>query len=600
MMNHSLKGKLVIVVSTISIGAIAVVAIAILIQFTAAMNSQTADNNQQVLTQLAANMDTYLDEVYRLTLSPYYYNDILNELRTTPPEDAYERLKRRRRITEFINAALVYSRKDIRQVYIIADELYFSHMDSAPENPSYQDMVASGWYRRAMTENEDMFVVLSDDSRFSDATYFSVVNTIKDSLNNYHPIGVIKVDANFQKLRELCNSVNMGAQGGIAILSEENEIIYTNMPAVSPDDLRTIMTRGSRSFDGFMVNIRPLEHFGWTLVGLNDLGALRRAISNSQRMIVLCIIFTTLLTGFLLYRMITIFFKPFYRVIDLMKTVEKGERTARYAGAGQDEVGYLGMSMNQMLDNLDAMYERMALLDQQVYRANLFQRETQIQLLYSQIRPHFLYNTLNMISILIQQNQHDSAIRCINHLGMILRGVAYINKEVPLKTELALNEAYLAIQQMRYGERLSYAIDVDARIMGMQVPALLIQPIVENAVVHGCEETTGVIHIRISGEYERDTIILSVIDNGPGMQQEKLDALMQNIYSQPDADAKLVDDLEEMRGLGLANVHARLHCRYGPRAGLRVESKAGDGTIIRIVIPDQDIADTRAVEEGEA
>jgi two-component system sensor histidine kinase YesM len=281
------------------------------------------------------------------------------------------------------------------------------------------------------------------------------------------------------------------------------------------------------------------------------------------------------------------FFKPFYSIIKLMKTVEAGDSAVRYHGTQADEIGYLGAAMNTMLDHMDSMFKENAELDKHIYQSRIFQRETQIQLLYSQIRPHLIYNTLNVISIMTQQNQTELAVDTINKLSLLLHGIAYINKEITINTELRLVESYLALYQLRYGDRLSYAIEVEKALQDYILPALVLQPIVENAVIHNDKSSSAYTYIRIYSEIQRDVFSICVADNGDGIPEDTLEVLNQKLKQKHLENYSSVQDLSGISGIGLINVNTRIRMRFGGEYGLKIDSHTGKGTVVRMILPQQ-------------
>ena len=167
-------------------------------------------------------------------------------------------------------------------------------------------------------------------------------------------------------------------------------------------------------------------------------------------------------------------------IISLMKDVRQGNLQVSFPETRDDEIGELGSTFNQMLGKINRMVK-------EVYEARLLQNEAQMNAFYSQIRPHFLFNTLNMISMMIQTSKYDMAVANIDRLSDLLRQMAHLNQEITLKQELSLLEDYLSIQSNRYRNRLYYTIDVDPSLHAYRIPALIFQPIVENTILHGCE-----------------------------------------------------------------------------------------------------------------
>jgi two-component system sensor histidine kinase YesM len=241
--------------------------------------------------------------------------------------------------------------------------------------------------------------------------------------------------------------------------------------------------------------------------------------------------------------------------------------------------------MNTMLDRLNAMFKKNAELDKRIYQVQLFRREAQIQLLYSQIRPHFIYNTLNMISILIQQNQGVQAVENINRLSLILHGIAYINKEIPINTELRLVESYLAIHQLRSGGGFTYSINVAREMLDYILPALILQPVVENAVIHSSGDTHKNIHISIYTENMGNVFGICVRDNGKGIAPDKLEELNVKMRLDYPRNEPFTADLSSLEGMGLVNVNTRICMRFGREYGLNIESYEGTGTVVKVILP---------------
>ena len=584
-MRLNMKVKLVLVAVAISTISIYILSMFMNSRLTILYGEQTISSNQQILNQLSYNLNAYLDEMYRLTLTPYYNQNVMNELKTDPVTLA-ARLRKRNTIQDFLIGTMVFPRKDIDRVTIISDDNYFSDRVGA-SLPTYKEQIKFDWYDKVMREGEPL-ITLSD----TNDGYFSIVNVIRDLFDNSKILGVIKVDAKYNTIRQLCENIDMGSSGGVIILTKENQAAYSSFTPKQTQQVLSEMKTENPGKDIYKIylqshlyNTVTLNRFGWQVITANSLDDIKNQYQKTIQLTIMVALAVIVTSSVLLYLLMQYLFRPLYSIIKLMKTVKSGDFTVRYQENRRDEVGYLGTTLNTMLDHIDTMFKQNTELDKRVYQTLLFHRETQVQLLYSQIRPHFIYNTLNMISILIQQNQLDQAVDNINKLSMILRGVAYINKEITLETELRLVESYLSIQQSRFGEKLGYSILVDASLYDYVMPALILQPIVENAVIHSNEVTQAKIYIRIFDETIDDLLRICIEDDGDGMSPEKiqeLNLLMQQDYPQKDQP---VTDLSSMGGLGLANVNARIRMRFGRKYGLQIESNIGKGTTIKVVLP---------------
>ena len=184
--------------------------------------------------------------------------------------------------------------------------------------------------------------------------------------------------------------------------------------------------------------------------------------------------------------------------------------------------------------------------------------------LRAQLQPHFLYTTLNGIATLVSAVQPERAVAAIEQLGELLHASLREDgrETIPVREEVALAEKYLALQQMRFGERLAYTCDVSANASGRMVPVLLLQPIIENAVVHGLDAGQERLNVRVAASTRQDGLELLVENDGP-------------------ADARSNGG----HGIGLAATRARLTTAYGDRATLTLEPRTEGGMTVRILVP---------------
>ena len=195
--------------------------------------------------------------------------------------------------------------------------------------------------------------------------------------------------------------------------------------------------------------------------------------------------------------------------------------------------------------------------------------EARLGALRMQLHPHFLFNSLNAITVLVRDRDTLAAGRMLDLLSDVLHQVLRSDQahEVSLADELRFLERYLAIEQVRFSDRLAVRFDVDEALLDAAVPEFLLQPLVENALRHGIAQRADAGAVEVSARRDGDTLVLSVTDNGPG----------------PDADRRDVN----RTGLGLANMRERLTTLYGARAQLELHARPGPerGTIATIMIP---------------
>lgn len=262
--------------------------------------------------------------------------------------------------------------------------------------------------------------------------------------------------------------------------------------------------------------------------------------------------------------------RPLEELTTQMKLVQAGDwplasPDGEAGPRGRDEIGQLYVNFHRMLKRIDQLVE-------ENYVQKLLVKEAEFQALQAQINPHFLYNTLNSINWLAKINRQHTISRMVEALGAMFRSL--MDRERPviaLREELALVEHYLTIQTVRFGSRLQCDIRVEDGLMDTEIPKLTLQPLVENAIKHGLEQVVGTFHIRIRGRREDDAVVITVADDGPGMDGEAV----QRALSGEGRTGKI----------GLRNIHHRLQSRYGEAYGLTVRAQPGEGTAITLRLP---------------
>ena len=191
--------------------------------------------------------------------------------------------------------------------------------------------------------------------------------------------------------------------------------------------------------------------------------------------------------------------------------------------------------------------------------------QAQIRALRMQLNPHFLFNAMNSIAMLIRHQKRDEAVRTVAGLSDLLRYVLEDTREleVPLRQELDFVERYLAIEQLRFRDRLEVRIDADQDTLDAQVPNLILQPLVENAIRHGIAKRTAATLVAVTAHRSDDTLVLDVMDDGPGLSS---------------ADRM-------GNGVGISNTRARLAQLYGQQQQLELRNAPSQGTIATMTLP---------------
>ncbi|AWB45481.1 two-component sensor histidine kinase [Paenibacillus sp. CAA11] len=244
---------------------------------------------------------------------------------------------------------------------------------------------------------------------------------------------------------------------------------------------------------------------------------------------------------------------------------------------GNDEIGQLSRQFNYMVGSINQLMNQVVETNEQNNRLEIAQKEIKLKMMASQINPHFLFNALESIRMNALLKGESEIANIVRLLGKMMRKNLEIGRDhIPLKEELDMVQSYLEIQKFRYEERLTYRLSVDPEALPLMIPPLIIQPLVENSIVHGLENKTEGISVEITIERTENSILIAIKDNGGGMTEERLEEVMRSITGTEESAASRI---------GLRNVHQRLVMSYGEEHGLKISSEAGSGTLIEFSIP---------------
>lgn len=279
-----------------------------------------------------------------------------------------------------------------------------------------------------------------------------------------------------------------------------------------------------------------------------------------------------IISGWLAYYLSKTITRPLYKLMFLMREVEKGNLNIRFTSKYNDDIGVFGLRFNRMLSRLKSLV-------QDSYEKQMRLQESELKALRAQINPHFLYNTLETVNWLARLNGSSDISKIVVSLGDIMRySIKKGNNMVTVREDIKQLKNYLTIQEFRYRDKFTSTLNIDAAIEDELIPALIIQPLVENAIVHGMESKMeeGNIYISLHGSGAGIHIVIK--DDGIGVSPETL-----LLISAEAAENSSFDSL----GIGIENVRRRLYLSYDEKFKWHLESELGKGTKIEIFIPYQ-------------
>ncbi|WP_028609973.1 cache domain-containing sensor histidine kinase [Paenibacillus harenae] len=421
---------------------------------------------------------------------------------------------------------------------------------------------------------------------------FTQIRLVKD-IATFNDLGVMvtqyKTEEVYGMLKEFQNPESDGEETRYVIVNKSGLILLDSRKEIEGESItgytdalphNTVSYASSREKFGSvdsLVSAYQLDRNGWVLVSVKSWNSL----TNENVRFVQWIGMITVL-GLLSAVLFNVFFvnrvaKSIIKVVRKMRLVEQGLLDIRVSANGKDETVLLANSFNSMV-------ERIGNLLSEVRREQERKQHAEMMLMQAQIKPHFLFNTLESINALAAQNEGGKIMLMVRRLSNLLRASMHHSEEIRLSQEIEHVRSYLDIQKYRFEELFSYELNVQEEALDYTILKLTLQPLVENSIQHGFEgyaDGEGVISIDVSTT--RHHIVIMVSDNGIGMNAETLRKLAFGWH----APGKQPNEAErgERRGLGLRNVADRLRIHYGPAYGLWVCSEEGSGTTIRCVIP---------------
>lgn len=557
---------------------------------------QTVSQTQQIIEQVAINVNTYLDELFRLNLSPYYNDRIMEELETEY-ETGTSNLHQKRTIEDFLSSVMILPRSEILRVYILTDNNLYSFTRTPYDMEDYNNYTDTSWYQQAVSSSAPVFIPVHSEKVFGDkpTQIISIVSRIRSKKNNSNVLAAIKVDADYSGIQSICDKVRLKQKGSLFIIDKDQNIIYKNNKSGN-DNLMSSFQAGQYNRDGdytatihsekYVVNVASLPSNDLKVIAINSYSELHKELKEIRNMTIFYAFLSMLLAISILFILIHRFLKPLFHIVSSMKQVEDGVLSVQVDVENNDEIGYLALSFNKMVRRISEILNKNTQLVKEVYESRYLQKEAQYNILCSQIKPHFLYNTLNTISLLIKCNETETAVQSIEKLSYFMRGIVNADKNIPLSRELDIIDSYLGIYKARFGDNLNYNINISPEYMDYLIPALTLQPIVENAIVHGCEVKRGKSVLHIYSSIDDAYFNIHVTDNGGGIEERNLRNLNNELSASiPD---KAADDSKETalsESIGLINVNKRIKLKYGDDYGLCITSSVNEGTRVIIRLP---------------
>lgn len=321
-----------------------------------------------------------------------------------------------------------------------------------------------------------------------------------------------------------------------------------------------------------MVTYFTVERTGWKIVQIIEYSQLFNNVNNLRNMTIAITLFSLIIFIFVAVFVVITITKPIKKMRKLMKKVEDGNFDVNIEVKGHDEIGEFGISFNSMITKIKLLIE-------QVREEQKKKEQLRLDALQAQINPHFLFNTLNTIKWTAALNQDESVVKMLAALGGVLElSMGRGNEIISLKNEIEALKNYILIQKMRYNQKFHISYDIDEGVCECRVLKLMLQPIVENCLIHGFSQDHLHLSINVTASIVGQYLIIKVIDNGVGIPEDKISSILMDYKSEENIKGRF-------SGIGLKNVNDRIKLHFGDNYGLNIISTIENGTIVQVFMP---------------
>lgn len=382
----------------------------------------------------------------------------------------------------------------------------------------------------------------------------------------------VAMDVKFSNIAKYVDGVGIGQHGYCYIADENGNIIYHPQQQLIYAGLKKENYRdysdGTHTESNVIYSVKSLERSDWKIVGvcLADEMITNKVEALAKNLIIISIgvLIVTILAGGIFSKL---FSKP---ANDLAKAMQKFENdTDKFVFEpieGTAEITSLTESFEHMVLQIQELVEK-------VRQEEISLRKTELKALQAQINPHFLYNTLDAIAWMCEEERHKDAVEMVNALARLFRiSISRGHELISIEKEIEHAKSYLKIQNFRYKNQFTYDFKVDDTCLSYLCNKITLQPIIENAIYHGIDRMVdeGKIEIRIFTEHEK--IVFEVEDNGVGMTEEQCQEILQK-------------DSGDKAGIGIKNVNDRIKIYFGEEYGITIRSELDEGTCVTITMP---------------
>lgn len=544
---------------------------------------QATNNVEKIKSQLSTKLRVPTDISNLL-----FFDKNLQKLTNEQYPNMLELTKAYMNYTNFKEYILQYQEIDNIRLFIDNPTLV-NNLSITPLTPETK---ARAWYKKVMQTKGIYWLYIDDKEDYMSNSKLSInkLSLIRQvSFPEYNKIGIIMVQVNQDELNNMLSQEPFETiitdEQGYIVAAKNPKLVGTTLESfdigvdVNSQTKNVIQTK-VKGADSYIIVDEMNPPLSMSKLKIISVFETKSILSEANQVSILglLIIIGVLLVALIMVYMISLLTtNRLLRLSRQLNQVALGNLSIVSHIDGTDEIGQLSRQFNYMVSSINQLITQVIESNEKNSKLEIAQREIKLKMMASQIHPHFLFNALESIRMNAHLKGEKEIANIVRLLGKLMRKNLEVGRErAALKEEIEMMRSYLEIQKFRYEERLMYEIEFDTKASEILIPPLIIQPLVENSVVHGLENKEGTVHVKVSVKLLANEIRVYVIDDGAGMSQQRLSDL-RVVISQAEE--------EEKSRIGLRNVHQRLLLYYGEQQGLKIISEEGKGTEITFSIP---------------
>jgi two-component system sensor histidine kinase YesM len=554
----SFRNKLLLIILLIGVIPISVTGFLSNIKFNQLLENQAEDITMQALRQSEGYLNMYFSEIEQIGIFASTNDQILNILKKDTNQSPYDRVLDASHISQVLKQNL-NSRPDIERIDIFGFN-GFSYMGSYSNNTIDKN---EPWVQEVMKRNGLPYWFALDSGK--NMVYTRVITSNKAN----ETLGIIRIIVPSYRLESVLNKFQPLKTGFLLLLDQTHSPIIGRDKDVKEliqkltfEDLHKVQHINFNQHKMFITQYK-LEKTDWMFVSAVPQNEILQGTKEIRNYFLNTVLIILLITFSFAIWITLRFTRPIKQFINLMYDVEKNNFTSRMEIKTKDEIGMLAISYNRMVQRVNSLIN-------EVYEQRILKNEAEWNALQAQINPHFLYNTLDSINWIARMNKIPDIVKMVTALSKLFKlSLSKTDKFITVEEELTYIKYYSQIQETRFSDRIHIVIDVPEPIRHYLIPRFILQPLVENSIVHGLEQKEGPGRVDIKGGQSKDKIFFIIQDNGIGIAEEKLKGL-------------LISNMKDNEHLGLSNVDERIKILYGKEWGLKIDSIENVGTIVEV------------------